>query len=32
MNPTIQLKKVTPLFLVAFGLACFGLSPTAQDR
>jgi endosialidase-like protein len=28
MNPLIQLRKATPVFLVA--LACFGLSPTAQ--
>jgi Chaperone of endosialidase len=28
MNPLIQLKKATPLFLVV--LACFGLSPMAQ--
>jgi Chaperone of endosialidase len=28
MNPLIQLKKATPLFLVA--LVCFGLSPMAQ--
>jgi hypothetical protein len=30
MNPLIQLKKATSVFLVAFGLACFGLSPKAQ--
>jgi hypothetical protein len=30
MNPLIQLKKVTPIFLVA--LACFGLSPAAQAQ
>jgi hypothetical protein len=30
MNPLIQLKKATPLFLVALGLVCFGLSPKAQ--
>ena len=30
MNPLIQLKRATPLFLVA--LACFGLSPTAQAQ
>ena len=28
MNPLIQLRKATPVFLVA--LACFGLSPMAQ--
>jgi hypothetical protein len=28
MNPLIQLKRTTPLFLIA--LACFGLSPRAQ--
>ena len=28
MNPLIQLKRSTPLFLIA--LACFGLSPMAQ--
>src|SRR5262245_44589890 len=28
MNPLIQLRKATPVFLVA--LACFGLSPAAQ--
>ena len=28
MNPLIQLKKATPVFLVA--LVCFGLSPTMQ--
>ncbi|MGC1323039.1 MAG: hypothetical protein WA849_12710, partial [Candidatus Udaeobacter sp.] len=30
MNPVIQLKQTTLLFLVAFGLAAFGPSPTAQ--
>ena len=30
MNPLTQLKKATPVFLVAFVLACFGLSPTAR--
>jgi hypothetical protein len=30
MNPLIQLKKATPLFLVALGLVCFGLSPSMQ--
>jgi hypothetical protein len=30
MNPLIQLKKTTPQFFVAFGLACFGLSPAVQ--
>jgi Chaperone of endosialidase len=30
MNPLIEIKKTTPLFLVTFGLACFGLSPAAQ--
>jgi uncharacterized coiled-coil protein SlyX len=30
MNQLIQLKKGTPLFLVAFGLAWFGLSPAVQ--
>ena len=30
MNPFIQLKKTTPLFLVALGVACFGLSPSMQ--
>jgi hypothetical protein len=30
MNRLIQFKKATSVFLVAFGLACFGLSPTAQ--
>src|SRR6516225_10902117 len=30
MNPLIQLKQTTSVFLVAFGLASFGLSPKAQ--
>jgi hypothetical protein len=30
MNPFIQLKKATPLFLAAIMLACFGLSGTVQ--
>jgi hypothetical protein len=30
MNPLIQFKKATSVFLVAFGLACFGLLPQAQ--
>src|SRR5206468_2143197 len=30
MNPLTQLKKATPLFLVAFVLACFGLSSRVQ--
>lgn len=30
MNPVIQLKQITPTFLVAFGLACFALSPAAR--
>jgi hypothetical protein len=30
MNPLIQLKQTVPLFLAAFLLACFGLSPGAQ--
>jgi hypothetical protein len=30
MNPLIQLKQTTSVFLVAFGLACFGLSPKVQ--
>ena len=30
MNPLIQLKKATSVFLVAFGLACFGLLPAVQ--
>ena len=29
MNPLIQLKKVTPLFVIALMLACFALSPQA---
>ena len=32
MNPLIQSQKTTPLFLVAFVLACFTLSPTAQAQ
>jgi hypothetical protein len=30
MNPIIQLKQTTTIFLVAFGLACFALSPVAR--
>jgi hypothetical protein len=30
MNPLIQLKQTMSVFLVAFGLGCFALSPTAQ--
>src|SRR6516225_8624002 len=30
MNPLIQLKQTTAVFLLAFGLMCFGLSPIAQ--
>jgi Chaperone of endosialidase len=30
MNPIIQLKQITLVFLVAFGLACFALSPAAR--
>jgi hypothetical protein len=30
MNPLIQLKQTTSVFVVAFGLACFGLSQIAQ--
>jgi hypothetical protein len=30
MNPLIQLKQTTSLFLVALGLACFEIAPTAQ--
>ena len=30
MNPLIQFKILSPLFLVAVLLACFGLSPAAQ--
>jgi hypothetical protein len=30
MNPLIQLKQITSIFLVAFGLACFALSPAAR--
>jgi hypothetical protein len=29
MNPLIQLKKAKPLFVIAFVLACFALSPQA---
>ena len=29
MNPLIQLKKATPLFVIALVLACFTLSPQA---
>jgi len=30
MHPLIQLKETIAVFLVTFGLACFGLSPRAQ--
>jgi hypothetical protein len=30
MNPLIQLKQTTSVFLVAFALACFALSPAAR--
>ena len=30
MNPVIQLKQITLIFFVAFGLACFSLSPAAR--
>jgi hypothetical protein len=30
MNPLIQLKQTTSVFLVAFGLACFALLPQTQ--
>jgi Chaperone of endosialidase len=30
MNPSIQFKTTTLPFLIAFALACFGLSPTAR--
>jgi len=30
MNPLIQLKQTTAVFVVAFGLACFGLSQAVQ--
>src|SRR5262249_22451362 len=30
MNPLIQLKQTTSVFLIAFGLTCFGLSPAAR--
>jgi Chaperone of endosialidase len=30
MNPLIQLKRTTPMFLVSVLLACFGLSPQMQ--
>jgi len=30
MNPVTQLKQTTSLFLVAFALACFALSPAAR--
>jgi hypothetical protein len=30
MNPLIQLKKATAVFLAAVGLACFALSPTVR--
>ena len=30
MNPSIQLKQTSAVFLATFGLACFGLSPVAH--
>jgi hypothetical protein len=30
MNPLTQLKQTSSIFLVAFGLACFGLPPSAH--
>ena len=30
MNPLIQPKQTTSVFLIAFGLTCFGLLPAAQ--
>ena len=30
MNPLIQLKQTTSVFLIAFALTCFGFSPTAR--
>ena len=30
MNPPIQPRQTTPVFLAAFGLVCFGLLPQAQ--
>ena len=30
MNALIQLKQTTSLFLAAFGLACFAVSPAVQ--
>jgi len=30
MHPLIQLKKATPIFVIASMLACFGLAPIAQ--
>jgi hypothetical protein len=30
MNPLMQLKQITLVFLVAFGLICFELSPIAR--
>jgi len=30
MNPLIQLKQTTAVFLIGFGLACFGLLPAVQ--
>ena len=30
MNPSIQFKTTTLPFLIAFALACFGLSPTGR--
>src|SRR6516225_9987122 len=32
MNPLIRLKKATSIFLVAFGLTCFGLAQTAHAQ
>jgi hypothetical protein len=30
MNPVTQLKQTTSVFLVAFALTCFALSPAAK--
>ena len=30
MNPLIQLKQTTSVFVVGFGLACFGLAPAVH--
>jgi hypothetical protein len=30
MNPWIQLKKATPIFLIVLTLACFAISPEAR--